>query len=44
MLRGDREDVADLICFIDSIYMNDDYHLLQYPIANEMHAEMLREL
>jgi len=44
MLKGDREDVADLIVFIDSLYNNDDYHIVRYPIARELLPGMVKEL
>ena len=44
MLKGDREDVADLIVFIDSLYKNDDYHIIQFPIAKELLPGIVKEL
>ena len=44
MLKGDREDVADLIVFIDSLYKNDDYHIIQFPIARELLPGIVKEL
>jgi len=36
MLRGEREDVTDLISFVDSLYQNDDYHISRHPLAKEL--------
>ena len=44
MLKGDREDVASLISFIDYLYHNDDFHTLNLPIARELPAGMVVEL